>query len=63
MEKSVEVPQKITNVSIVRLSIATSLYAGDPWTTQIWTVQAHIYMKFFLNKYIENYSEIWDDLK
>ena len=42
MEKSVEVPQKITNVTIIWLSIATSLYAVDPWTTQIWTVQVHM---------------------
>ena len=30
MEKCVAVPQKITNVTIVRLSNATSLYAVDP---------------------------------
>ena len=30
MEKSVEVPQKITNATIIQLSIAASLYAVDP---------------------------------
>ena len=30
MENSVEVPQKITTVTIVRLNISTSEYAVDP---------------------------------
>ena len=42
MENSVEVPQKITTVTIVRLNISTSEYAVDPWTTQDWTVQVHL---------------------
>ena len=42
MENSVEVPQKITTVTIVRLSISTSEYVVDPWTTQDWTVQVHL---------------------
>ena len=42
MENSVEVPQKITTVTIVWLSISTSEYAVDPWTTQAWTVQVHL---------------------
>ena len=42
-KRSVEVPQKITTVTIVRLSIATSLYVVNPWTTQIWTAWVHLH--------------------
>ena len=42
MENSVEVAQNITTVTVLRLSISTSEYAVDPWTTQDWTVQVHL---------------------